>query len=34
MRVETNASDFAIRGVLSMKYKDEEMLAIIKCLKA
>ena len=34
IRVEANISDLAIEGILSMKYEDKEMLAIIRCLEA
>ena len=33
MRIEVNVLDFAIGGVLSIKYKDEKILAIIRCLE-
>ena len=33
MRIEVDVLDFAIGGVLSIKYKDEKILAIIRCLE-
>ena len=33
MRIEVDVLDFARGGVLSIKYKDEKILAIIRCLE-